>query len=117
MSRRRFWNEIITNLQPGENPQDVAAMIDILAAERRNAVGPREGEDEVSFAAAIICIILKPFKPPDYVQKMAQMRTSFRGISASGRLQSSFRSYFTPALLFAPDAQQAFRQGFDVLFS
>jgi hypothetical protein len=116
MSRNRFWSEILASLQQGESPDDVAEMIDILAVERRRAAGPTEGEDEVSFAAGIVCVLLKWIKPQEYQRKMSRMRYRFDGIARDPRLQTLFRSSFTPALLTAPDAQHAISLGFDALF-
>jgi hypothetical protein len=117
MNGTRFWPEIINTLNPGEDPNDILTMIDILGTARNAAVGPNEREDGYEFAAAIICVLLRPFKPPGYMQALRALRGRFRGVANSGSLQSAFSNSFTPVLLYAPNARAAITAGARSLFT
>lgn len=116
MSRSRFPTEIADSLRPGEIFDDLVTLIDILATERRKANPTRE-EDEFSFAAGILCPLLRIFKPPEYVSKMETLRKSYIGISISVHLQAAYRNSLTPTLLNARNAREAIKVGVDALFS
>jgi hypothetical protein len=116
MSGSRFWTEIINTLYPGEDPTDILTMIDILGRARNTAVGPNELEDGYKFAAGVICVLLRPFKPPSYIQALRIFRQRFQGIANSTHLQSTFSNSFSPGLLYAPNALAAINAGFNALF-
>ena len=116
MNGTRFWPEIINTINPGEDPNDVLTMIDLLGTARNAVVGPNELEDGYAFAAGVICVLLRPFKPPGYTQALRVLRLRFRGIANSSHLQSSFSNSFTPVLLYAPDARAAITAGARTLF-
>jgi hypothetical protein len=84
----------------GENAEDVATMIELLAEARADKRGTPV-EEEVNNAAKIICIILDPVKPPTYRKQSVAARREFVGIANDLYVQRAFRAALEPVALRA----------------
>lgn len=114
MASNRFHNQIKDAIQPGEREEDVAQLIGILAAAKREA--PQPTADPESFAATILCILTTPVKTAKYREHASLFRRQFQGVAESGAVRDAFRRSITATLLSAPTAEDAVKQGFENLF-
>jgi len=89
MSVRELLPKIEDALSRGEDVDDVVTMIQLLADARARAKHTFV-EEELSWAAKIICIILDPVKPPAYQRIATQARLEFAGIATHERLRHLF---------------------------
>jgi hypothetical protein len=110
-----YLSEIRRTVGPDEYPDDVVAMIDILAQARTFGRMLIE-EREYQFAATVFCVILRPLKPPQYRSDIVRIRRGFIGIARDPNLQILLRDSFTSVLLRTRDERAAIALGVDALF-
>jgi len=108
--------DIRRSIGPGENAEDVVAMIDILA-QARTFEQRRVDQNDFQFAAVIWCVIWQPMKPPTYRSAIVQVRRFYAGVATNFQSQARLRQSFTPRLLEAPDERTAIAQGVEALFN
>jgi|SRR5579864_50458 len=108
-----FHDEITRTLQEGERLEDVATMIDTLAASRS---GHHPRANNYFFAATILCVILRPIKLPAYRAGIQQLRLAFQGLAGDPELQEGFANTITDALRTTEDVEEAMRLPISELF-
>jgi hypothetical protein len=89
MTARELFAQVEGALARGEDADDVVAMIQLLADSRARA-RRTSPEEELNWAAKIICIIFDPLKPPSYQRTATEARLAFTGIAGDERLRRLF---------------------------
>jgi hypothetical protein len=100
MSARELLPQVEDALSRGEDADDVIAMIQLLANARARARNTFP-EEELNWAAKIICIIFDPLKPPSYQRRATQARLEFAGIATDARLRQLFAARLERVALIA----------------
>ena len=115
MSRSQYIPQIVQKY-PNEDPNDVFAMMQILAQARATVQGVPISDTHYSFAGKILCVIFDPVKTQEFSRSMASLRRAYRGIASDETAQSTFRGSLREDILSADNASQAIRAGSEALF-
>ncbi len=108
----------ITEKYPDEDPNDVVAMIKILAETRADSRGSTITTADFDFAGKILCVIFDPikFRIVSFSPEMKSLRRSYRGISESTQMQAMFRDSLRDDVVSAAEAPEAIEAGVETLF-
>jgi hypothetical protein len=109
--------QLRTRISETENEDDVIALIELLAFDRALARREQPEYTHFVFAGRMLCVILDPIKPPEFVDAATQYRKGFVGVASSRQSQLQFIRSVTPFLLVVDNERDAYKAGFHKLFS
>lgn len=104
------------NVRPGENEEDVAKMIELLADARAQARGGRPNAADENYAATILCVVFDPVKTQAHRTFVYGLRDQYHGIAQDDGLQKLFLDSMNPHLLSDATPVESIQRGAHELF-